>query len=143
MNQISFFWNFRFLHWVLFVIWRLLARETMLGWLDILINFINKHFAINGQKTFIKGLMGTSFISFVIKSLSLLLVFPAILTISCNKGSSDLVSQPQDIPVVKVIQMDVPIYREFVGQVFGLQDIPIRARVEGFLEGIHFQKEER
>ncbi len=36
--------------------------------------------------------------------------------------------------------MDVPIYREFVGQLFGAQDIPIRARVEGFLEGIHFQE---
>jgi len=27
-----------------------------------------------------------------------------------------------------------------VGQVFGVQDIPIRARVEGFLEGIHFKE---
>ncbi len=68
------------------------------------------------------------------------LVVPAILLISCNKGNPKLVSQPQDIPVIEVIQRDVPIYREFVGQVFGLQDIPIRARVEGFLEGIHFQE---
>ncbi len=36
--------------------------------------------------------------------------------------------------------MDVQIYREFVGQLFGAQDIPVRARVEGFLEGIHFQE---
>ena len=80
------------------------------------------------------------FISSVFKWLSLLLVVPAILTISCNKGSPNLASQPQDIPVVKVIQMDVPIYREFVGQLYGAQDIPVRARVEGFLEGIHFQE---
>ena len=38
------------------------------------------------------------------------------------------------------MQKDVPIYSEFVGQVFGLYDIPIRARVEGFLEGIYFQE---
>jgi membrane fusion protein (multidrug efflux system) len=80
------------------------------------------------------------FILSLIKRLSLLLVVPLILIISCNKGSPNLAFQPQDIRVVEVIQKDVPIYREFVGQVFGLQDIPIRARVEGFLEGIHFQE---
>ena len=36
--------------------------------------------------------------------------------------------------------MEVPIYGEFVGQIYGTKDIPIRARVEGFLEGIHFQE---
>lgn len=45
-----------------------------------------------------------------------------------------------DIPVVEVIQKDVPIFREFVGQVYGQADIPIRARVAGFLEGIHFNE---
>ncbi len=47
---------------------------------------------------------------------------------------------PQEIPVIEIIQMDVPIYREFVGQLFGAQDIPVRARFEGFLEDIHFQE---
>lgn len=46
----------------------------------------------------------------------------------------------QEIPVVKVIQKDVPLYRQFVGQVYGQSDIPIRARVAGFLEGIHFDE---
>jgi membrane fusion protein (multidrug efflux system) len=46
----------------------------------------------------------------------------------------------QEIPVVKVLQRDIPIHKEFVGQVFGEKDIPIRARVEGFLEGIHFDE---
>lgn len=47
---------------------------------------------------------------------------------------------PPDIPVVEVIQKDVPIYNEFVGQVYGEKDIPIRARVEGLLEGIYFNE---
>lgn len=47
---------------------------------------------------------------------------------------------PQKIQVTPVIVKDVPIYKEFVGQVYGLLDIPIRARVEGFLEGIHFEE---
>jgi len=45
-----------------------------------------------------------------------------------------------EITVVEVIQKDVPIYRQFVGQVYGNADIPIRARVAGFLEGIHFDE---
>jgi membrane fusion protein (multidrug efflux system) len=84
--------------------------------------------------------MKTSFISSVMKRLILLLAIPAILIISCNKGGQNQTLPPQEIPVIEVIQMDVPIYREFVGQLFGAQDIPIRARVEGFLEGIHFQE---
>ena len=47
---------------------------------------------------------------------------------------------PPDITVVEVIQKDVPIYNDFVGQVYGYSDIPIRARVSGFLEGIHFDE---
>jgi membrane fusion protein (multidrug efflux system) len=35
---------------------------------------------------------------------------------------------------------DVPIYQEFVGQIYGLKDIAIRARVAGFLEGVHFEE---
>lgn len=47
---------------------------------------------------------------------------------------------PPDIKVVKVLQKDTPIYREFVGQMYGLKDIPIQARVEGFLEKILFEE---
>lgn len=58
---------------------------------------------------------------------------------SCNKKGSQSPGPPE-IPVVEVIQTDVPIYREFVGQAYGLVDIPIRARVEGFLEEVAFQE---
>ena len=47
---------------------------------------------------------------------------------------------PQKIKVYKVTTKTVPIYEEFVGQVFGEKDIPIRARVEGFLDEIHFKE---
>ncbi len=47
---------------------------------------------------------------------------------------------PPKIKVVNVLQKNVPIYKEFVGQIYGEVDIPIRARVSGFLEGIHFQE---
>lgn len=50
---------------------------------------------------------------------------------------------PPPPPVVSIIEIkaqDVPLYMEFVGQTAGLKDIAIRARVEGFLEGVHFQE---
>ena len=47
---------------------------------------------------------------------------------------------PMEIPVVKVIQQDIPIYQDFIGQIYGQFDIPIRARVSGFLDAIHFQE---
>ena len=47
---------------------------------------------------------------------------------------------PPEVEVIQVIQKDVPIFREFVGQAYGLEDIPIRARVEGFLEEIAFDE---
>lgn len=47
---------------------------------------------------------------------------------------------PPSIRVVAVIQDTVQIEKDFVGQVYGIKDIPIRARVEGFLDHIHFQE---
>ncbi len=56
---------------------------------------------------------------------------------SC-KSNEPAQMAPPVITVVKALKKDVPIYHEFVGQVYGSSDIPIRARVSGFLEGIHF-----
>ena len=47
---------------------------------------------------------------------------------------------PPEVSVVVLEGQDVPIHLEFVGQVYGQKDIAIRARVEGFLEGIHFEE---
>ncbi len=47
---------------------------------------------------------------------------------------------PQEVSIIETKAQDVPLFLEFVGQTSGLKDIAIRARVEGFLEGIHFQE---
>ena len=47
---------------------------------------------------------------------------------------------PPKVTVVVTEAQNVPIFQDFVGQVYGFKDIAIRARVEGFLEGIHFQE---
>jgi membrane fusion protein, multidrug efflux system len=45
-----------------------------------------------------------------------------------------------EIPVIEVLQKDVPILNDFVGQTYGYNDIAIRARVEGFLVGRNFKE---
>ena len=47
---------------------------------------------------------------------------------------------PPEVSFVETKAQDVPLFLEFVGQTAGLKDIAIRARVEGFLEGIHFRE---
>ncbi|MHC4531639.1 MAG: efflux RND transporter periplasmic adaptor subunit, partial [Planctomycetota bacterium] len=48
-----------------------------------------------------------------------------------------------DIPVFQTKSQEVPIHQEYVGQIFGFEDIGIPARVEGYLEGIHFSEGSR
>ena len=64
----------------------------------------------------------------------------AVVLSSCKSYKTTKELPVSEIPVTSVIKKDVPIFREFVGQVYGEKDIPIRARIEGFLEGIHFKE---
>jgi len=45
---------------------------------------------------------------------------------------------PPEVYVADVVQKDVPIYMELVGQTKGSQDVEIRARVEGYLDRVAF-----
>lgn len=47
---------------------------------------------------------------------------------------------PPEVYVTDVVQRDVPVYLDLVGQTAGFQDVDIRARVEGFLETVNFQE---
>ncbi len=47
---------------------------------------------------------------------------------------------PPEVLVFETRAANVPIYKIFVGQAYGVKDIAIRARVEGFLKGIHFKE---
>jgi membrane fusion protein (multidrug efflux system) len=47
---------------------------------------------------------------------------------------------PPNVTVYQTEARDTPLVIEFVGVTSGIKDITIRARVEGFLEGMHFQE---
>ena len=68
----------------------------------------------------------------------LLLATASLMQLFSCKESAKPTLPPPDVEVTNVIVQDVPMIREFVGQAYGLQDIPIRARVDGFLEEINF-----
>lgn len=70
---------------------------------------------------------------------TILLFSSSMILVSCGTDEQSNLFVPE-IPVYKITAEDVPIYQEFVGQVYGLKDISIRARVEGFLEGIYFDE---
>jgi membrane fusion protein (multidrug efflux system) len=63
----------------------------------------------------------------------------SILLISCSDNKTTK-QETIKIPVIKAIKQDIPIYNEYVGNMYGKKDIPIRARVEGFLESMHFKE---
>lgn len=63
-----------------------------------------------------------------------------LLFTSCGEEKAVKAPPPPEISVVETRAEDVPLYLEFVGETAGLKDIAIRARVEGFLEGLHFQE---
>lgn len=73
-----------------------------------------------------------------------LVLLPALsmLSIGCKEKSTAALPPPQ-VHVVKVLQQDIPVMEEFVGQTYGLNDISIQARVDGFLEGIFFDEGRR
>ena len=61
----------------------------------------------------------------------------AIATASCGKKEAPA-GAPPEVYVADVVQKDVPIYTELVGQTRGSQDVEIRARVEGYLNRVAF-----
>jgi membrane fusion protein (multidrug efflux system) len=63
-----------------------------------------------------------------------------LLVAGCGKEAAPAAAPPVEVPVVKVVQRDQPITADRVGQLYGAEDIEIRARVPGFLQGIHFKE---
>ncbi len=76
------------------------------------------------------------------KKIYILFLVVSILFTGCKKEQQAVIP-PQPFEVYEIKTKSVPIYQEFVGQIYGEKDIPIRARVVGFLDGMHFKEGER
>ena len=72
------------------------------------------------------------------RALTLALCGLAALALSgCGKKEGPAAAPPE-VYVADVVQKDVPVYVELVGQTRGSQDVEIRARVEGYLNRVAF-----
>jgi membrane fusion protein (multidrug efflux system) len=73
--------------------------------------------------------------------LIVLLGIASILTACKDQVATQI--PPPNVHVVEVLQQDIEIMEEFVGQTYGLFDIALQARVDGFLEGMFFEEGRR
>ncbi|NQT68727.1 MAG: efflux RND transporter periplasmic adaptor subunit [Desulfobacteraceae bacterium] len=69
-----------------------------------------------------------------------LLCISLLLFFACSQKEEQAQPPPPNVTVYQTKVQEVPIFQDFVGQIYGFKDIAIRARVEGFLEGIHFDE---
>ena len=60
---------------------------------------------------------------------------------ACGTGDDPVEQAPSlEVLVTQAEERDVPLTLDMVGTTLGIQDVPIRARVEGFLESMDFQE---
>ena len=67
-----------------------------------------------------------------------LLIAAALLCAACEKAAPPAPPPPPEVAVGPVVQKDVPIYMEMVGQTSGVEDVDIRARLEGYVDRVVF-----
>jgi len=74
-----------------------------------------------------------------VKLQTLILLGGLVLT-ACSKKTETVILPAVKVNVVTAIQNDVPLYEDFVAQVYGESDVEIRSRVEGWVTAVHFKE---
>ncbi len=74
-----------------------------------------------------------------VKLQALILLVGLALT-ACSKKTETVALPPVKVNVVTAIQNDVPLYEDFVAQVYGESDVEIRSRVEGWITSVNFKE---
>jgi RND family efflux transporter MFP subunit len=59
---------------------------------------------------------------------------------SCKKPGAEVAAAPPEVLVTEVIQKDVPLIRQWVGTLNGIQNAQVRAREAGYLQTIAYQQ---
>jgi membrane fusion protein (multidrug efflux system) len=60
--------------------------------------------------------------------------------ISCKDDENKTAAVSPEVNVVLAGKQNIPVYSEYVGQVYGLTDVNIDPRVEGWITGIYFKE---
>jgi len=82
----------------------------------------------------------TSFQTQVVRRSALLpIVIVAVLAGACQKAPEVVPPAPPEVTVATPAQRDVTIFQEFVGSTEAFKSVNIRARVQGFLDSMHFE----
>ncbi len=72
--------------------------------------------------------------------LQALFLLAGLVLVACGKKTETVAPPPVKVNVVKAIQNDVPLYEDFVAQVYGESDVDIRSRVEGWVTSVNFKE---
>jgi membrane fusion protein (multidrug efflux system) len=64
----------------------------------------------------------------------------ALLLASCAEEHAAAAPPPPEVKVAAVLQRDVPVYIEAIGETRGNTEIEIRARIEGFIESVDYKE---
>ncbi len=75
-----------------------------------------------------------------VSGIPLCLLLAALVLSGCDSADDAAVMPMLTVEVVDSVRRDVPLTTEMVGTTLGAQDVPIRARVEGFLETMNFRE---
>ena len=73
------------------------------------------------------------------RSALLPIVIAAVLVGACQKAPEVVPPPPPEVTVTTPIQKDVTVFQEFVGSTEAYKSVNIRARVQGFLDSMHFE----
>ena len=74
----------------------------------------------------------------LVKGLFLSYLFFSI--ISCKDEENKTADVSPEVNVVLAGKQSIPVYSEYVGQIYGLTDVNIDPRVEGWITGIYFKE---
>jgi membrane fusion protein (multidrug efflux system) len=70
----------------------------------------------------------------------LILGYLAFSAISCKEDENKTAAASPEVNVVLAGKQNIPVYSEYVGQIYGLTDVNIDPRVEGWITGIYFKE---
>lgn len=66
------------------------------------------------------------------------LMLSAVLFASCKEEQTQTAPAPPQVKVTKAETREIPETNEWIGETLGAEDVDIRARIDGYIDGIYF-----